>query len=288
MRRDIHRHPELGFQEFRTAGVIARELHQLGLEVTTGVAKTGVVAILEGDQPGPTILVRFDIDGLPVSEETGAEYASQEPGRMHACGHDGHVAVGLTVARLLSNLKADLAGKVKFIFQPAEEGLGGAEVMVKEGVLQNPRPKYCLALHIWNERPVGWLGFTAGPVMAAADFFWVKIDGKGGHGASPQQTIDPVMAAVQWISAVQTIVSRNVPPLETAVVSVTSVKAGETFNVIPPAAEIQGTIRTFEPEIRKLIVDRFQTLLHGICTSMGCTAQVEYSHRCCNYPLYWI
>jgi len=277
IRRDLHRHPELAFQEIRTAGVVVRELNQLGLEVTSGVAKTGVVALLEGNRPGPTILLRFDMDALPIYEETGAEYASEEDGKMHACGHDGHVAIGLTVAKILTNHRDELAGRVKLVFQPAEEGAGGGAAMVKEGVLLNPSPKNCLALHLWNERPVGWMGFSPGPVMAGADFFVVRIEGKGGHGALPQTTIDPITAAAHWISAIQTIVSRNVSPHKTAVVSVTQVKGGDSFNIIPPFVEVQGTIRTFEAEVRQLVMERFDQLLYGICGAMGCSAQVEFS-----------
>ena len=195
MRRDLHRHPELGYEEYRTSGIVAGELNRLGLETTTGVGKTGVVGVLEGALPGPTVLVRFDMDALPVTEETGAEYASETQGKMHACGHDGHVAVGLTVARLLAAHRQEMAGNVKLVFQPAEEGLGGAEAMLAAGVLANPRPDHTLALHIWNEKPLGWVGVVPGPMMAAADIFHVRLVGKGGHGAIPNQTIDPIVAA---------------------------------------------------------------------------------------------
>src|SRR3972149_12285503 len=161
LRRDFHRFPELGFQEVRTAGIVARELTQLGLEVTTGVGKTGVVALLEGVRQGPVVLLRFDMDALPIQEETGAEYSSERPGVMHACGHDGHTAIGLTVARLLEAQRGSLAGMVKFVFQPAEEGLGGAQAMIADGVVEHPKPDISLALHLWNEKPAGWLGGRA-------------------------------------------------------------------------------------------------------------------------------
>src|SRR5512141_1370324 len=169
MRRDFHRHPELGFREIRTGGIVARELEALGIEVTKGVGKTGVVGLLEGAKPGPTLLLRFDMDALPITEETEAEYTSQNHGVMHACGHDGHTAIGLTVARMLQEHRKELAGTVKLVFQPAEEGLGGAEAMMADGVLDNPRPDLTLSLHLWNEKPVGWLGAANGPVMAAAE-----------------------------------------------------------------------------------------------------------------------
>lgn len=275
LRRDFHSHPELGFQEVRTAGIVARELNNLGLEVTTGIAETGVVAILEGAQPGPVILLRFDMDALPIQEKTGVEYASLNPGIMHACGHDAHTSIGLTVAHLLHAHRQDLAGTVKLVFQPAEEGLGGAERMISEGVLENPRPKYALAMHQWPEKPVGWVGIADGPVMAASEVFTVRITGKGGHGGMPHQTIDPIAAAVQVVSALQTIVARNVPPLQAAVISVTMIHGGEAFNVIPPEVTMNGTIRTFDSGVRQMVLERFHQVIRGITEAMGCTAEIQ-------------
>ena len=275
LRRDFHMHPELGFQEVRTAGIVANELRDLGLEVHTGIAETGVVALVKGQHPGPVLLVRFDMDALPVQEETGAEYASQTPGIMHACGHDGHTAIGLTVARILNAHRNQIHGTVKLVFQPAEEGIGGAKRMVEEGVLENPRPDSTLALHLWNVKPLGWLGITPGPLMAASETFSITITGKGGHGASPHTTADPLYAAAQIVTALQSIVSRNVPPLETAVVSVTSIHSGTTFNVIPQTAELQGTIRTFNPEIRKKVLSRFREIATGVADALNCTAEVQ-------------
>lgn len=275
LRRDFHMHPELGFQEVRTAGIVARELTALGLEVSTGIAETGVVALVEGEKPGPVILLRFDMDALPILEETVADYSSVYPGVMHACGHDGHTAIGLTVARLLHAHRRELAGTAKLVFQPAEEGLGGAKRMVAEGVLTAPQPEVCLALHLWNERPLGWIGISRGPTMAAAEIFKIKLTGQGGHGATPHLTVDPVLAAAHLIAALQSIVSRNVAPLQAAVVSVTSVRAGEAFNVIPPEALLQGTIRTFDPLVRETVLHRFKEIVTGISLAMGC--QVEIS-----------
>ena len=275
LRRDFHRHPELGFQEVRTAGIVAKELADLGLEVTTGIGKTGVVAMLEGQRPGPVVLLRFDMDALPILEVTGAPYASQNPGVMHACGHDGHISVGLTVARLLQAHIQEMAGSIKFVFQPAEEGLGGAEAMVADGVLDNPRPDIVLALHLWNEKPLGWFGISPGPIMAASEIFKVRVSGKGGHGATPHLTVDPVVASAQVITALQGIVARNVPPLESAVVSVTSIRGGEAFNVIPPAVEMLGTIRTFLPSVRQTVLERFQQTAEGVAAAMGCQAEVQ-------------
>jgi amidohydrolase len=274
MRRDLHRHPEIGFQEVRTAEIIAKELNALGFEVRTGVAETGVVAVMEGQGSGPIVLARFDMDALPITEETGASYASVNDGVMHACGHDGHVAIGLTVARLLNSKRQELGGKVKFVFQPAEEGLGGAKRMVEQGVLEDPKSDLCFALHLWNEKPVGWLGITPGPVMAASDTFYVRVIGKGGHGAAPHYSIDPVLASAQMINALQSIVSRNVRPLDSAVVTVTSVRGGEAFNVIPPAVELKGTIRTFDPAVRELVMRRFQKIVNGVAHSLGCQVEI--------------
>jgi amidohydrolase len=277
LRRDFHMHPELGFQEVRTAGIVARELNELGLEVTTGVAETGVVAMIEGSRPGPTAMLRFDMDALPIHEETGAVYASQNPGVMHACGHDGHTAVGLTVARLLHAHRQELNGSVKLVFQPAEEGLGGAARMIDDGVLEQPRPDVALALHVWNEKPLGWVGVVPGPVMAAAETFRIVVTGKGGHGAAPHLAVDPVLAASQIVVGLQSIVARNVSPLKTAVVTVAAIRGGEAFNVIPPTVEMKGTIRTFEPEVRTLVLERFQQIVERTAETFGCQARVELS-----------
>lgn len=279
LRRDLHRHPELGFQEIRTSGIVAKELEALGIEVTKGVGKTGVVGYLEGSRPGPTILLRFDMDALPITEETGAEYASTTPGVMHACGHDGHTAIGLTVAKILNQHKHQLAGSIKFCFQPSEEGTngeeaGGALMMMRDGVLDSPKVEKTLALHLWNDKPLGWIHVAKGPVMAGAELFTVKLTGKGGHGAAPETTTDPVICAAHITTALQTIVSRNVPPLKPAVVSVTSLHSGTAFNIIPKTAELSGTIRTFNPEVRQLVLERFEQLVRGIASSMGCAAEI--------------
>jgi amidohydrolase len=196
---------------------------------------------------------------------------------MHACGHDGHTAVGLTVARLLYAHRQELNGSVKLVFQPAEEGLGGAARMVREGVLENPRPDVALALHVWNDKPLGWVGVTPGPVMAAAETFRVVVIGKGGHGAAPHLAIDPVLAASQIVVGLQSIVARNVSPLKTAVVTVAAVHGGEAFNVIPPTVEMKGTIRTFEAEVRDLVLERFNQIVKRTAEAFGCQAQVEHS-----------
>jgi amidohydrolase len=280
LRRDFHMHPELGFKEIRTGGIVAKELEALGIEVTKGVGKTGVVGLLEGAKPGPTLLIRFDMDALPIIEDTGAEYASQNQGVMHACGHDGHTAIGLTVAKILNAYKSELAGTIKFCFQPSEEGtngedVGGAELMMKDGVLEGPKVDMTLSMHLWNEKPLGWVHVAKGPVMAGAEQFKIKIIGKGGHGAVPHATIDPVVCAAQIISTAQTIVSRNVAPLEPAVVSFTVINGGTAFNVIPQEVTLEGTIRTFDPKVRTKVVKRFEEIVQGVASAMGCQVEMK-------------
>jgi len=281
LRRDFHMHPELGFEEIRTAGIVAKELNELGLETTTGIAKTGVVALLEGAKPGPVVLLRFDMDALPIEEETGVAYASTVAGKMHACGHDGHVAVGLTVAKMLNEMRDELAGTVKFVFQPAEEGVvnqegrSGAGQMIHEGVLENPKVDQALSLHLWNAKPLGWIGIGEGPMMAGAEYFKITVYGKGGHGAMPQVSVDPILAASEIISALQSVVARNVDPLKPAVLTVASIKGGEAFNVIPPKVEMTGTIRTFELDVREVVLNRFQEVIENTAKAMGCTVEIE-------------
>jgi len=274
-RRELHRFPELAFQEVRTAGVVARTLTDLGMEVTTGVGKTGVVAVLEGAHDGPTVLLRCDMDGLPVTEATHLPFASETPGRMHACGHDGHMAISLGAARLLTEHRDALHGRVKFLFQPAEEIARGAQAMLDEGALENPTPEAAFGLHLWSELPVGTVSVTEGAMMAGADSFKIVVQGSGGHAALPDQTRDPLLAGAQIVTALQSIVSRNVSGLDTAVVSVTMFHAGEAQNVIPSEVTLQGTFRTFQPETHALVLRRLGEIATGIATALGCTAGVE-------------
>jgi amidohydrolase len=274
LRRDFHRHPELAFEEVRTAGIVAGMLSDLGMEVTTGVGRTGVVGILEGAHDGPTVLVRADMDALPIREENTDDYISQYAGRMHACGHDGHTAIALGVARMLADVRDDIHGRVKFVFQPAEEVGRGAQAMVSDGVLENPRPDYSVGLHLWNSLPVGTVGMGAGPVMAGASTFSVRIVGRGGHAASPHQSIDPVICAAQIILGFQAIISRNVDPFESGVISVSVVRAGETHNVTPQSAELVGTMRYFREDVRALMVRRMTEVAEFTARAMGCTAEV--------------
>lgn len=275
VRRDLHRHPELGFKEVRTAGIVAKYLKELGLDVTTGIAETGVVALLRGQSASPVLLLRFDMDALPILEETGADYASEYPGVMHACGHDSHVAVGLSVAKILSAHRNEIKGTIKFVFQPAEEGAGGAARMVKEGILENPRPDYSMAMHVWNDKPVGWYALNPGPMMAGAEVFSVKVTGKGGHGAAPHNSVDPVVASAQIITALQTVTSRNINPLESAVISVCMVETGTAFNIIPQEAVLSGTIRTFKPEVYQTVRERFESIIYNTAEAMSCQAEIS-------------
>lgn len=274
-RRDFHQHPELGFQEVRTAGIVAAELSRLGLEVQTGVGKTGVVGVLEGAADGPTIPVRCDMDALPIHEDNTVEYASQNPGCMHACGHDGHTAIALGVAEVLSEFRSQIAGRVKFVFQPAEEIALGASAMINDGVLRDPVPDVALGLHLWNEVPVGSVALTDGSMMAGAGDFTIRVLGRGGHGGLPHETADPIVAASQIVTALQTIVSRNVRPTDVGVVSVTTFRGGETYNVIPPLAELRGTVRAFRQDVHDLLERRMRELAEGIAGAMGCRAEIE-------------
>lgn len=273
-RRDFHQHPEIAFEEVRTAGIVAQALNDLGLEVQTGVGKTGVVAILEGDKPGPTVLVRADMDALPIAEENTVEYRSMTPNRMHACGHDGHTSIALAVAKLLSQQRSEIQGRVKFVFQPAEEIGLGAIGMIEDDALDSPTPELTLGLHLWNELPLGEVAITPGPLMAGCDVFTIQIKGRGGHAAMPNRTIDPVLASAHIIAMLQSIVSRNVPPMDTVVVSVTQVQGSEAPNVIPEQAILRGTIRTFSAESREMVIKRFETIVHSGAQAIGCEAEI--------------
>jgi amidohydrolase len=278
VRRRLHQHPELAFKEYKTAELIAQELSKLGLEVTTGIAETGLVGLIEGDKPGPTILLRFDMDALPILEQNKTEYASQISGYMHACGHDGHVAIGLTVAKLLTDHRSEIFGNIKLLFQPAEEGAGGADAVIAAGALTQPTPEACYGLHVWNENPVGWLGIASGPVMAAASTFDIEIKGKGGHGAIPHLAADPIIAMANIINASQSIVSRNVNPQDACVVSFCAVNGGDAFNVIPDSVKMKGTIRSFNEQVSHLAQERLTTIAESIAAGLNCAAEVRISN----------
>lgn len=274
-RRDLHRHPELAFQEHRTAGIVADWLAQLGLEVQSGVGQTGVVGILEGNRPGPTVLLRFDMDALPIHEETGLSFASQSDGKMHACGHDAHTAIGLGVATLLAGRQASLPGRVKFMFQPAEEIASGARAMIADGVLENPTPAAAFGLHVWSMSPVGHAVVKGGPLWASADKFDIEIVGRGAHGALPQQGVDAIVVAAYAIAQLQTVVSRSVDPLEPAVLTIGQIAGGSAFNVVAERVTLGGTLRTFDESVREQVIERMHALLGGVCAAFGARYMLE-------------
>jgi len=275
LRRDFHIHPEVGFNELRTSKIVAQELKNLGINVKPSVGKTGVVGLLEGNKKFPVLLLRFDMDALPINEENSTEYVSQHPGIMHACGHDGHTAIGLTVAKILNQHKSRLNGSVKLVFKPAEELLIGARAMIEDGVLEDPKPDFALGVHLWNEKPVGWFGITPGPIMAGADRFTIRVIGSGGHGANPHLVNDPIIASGHILTAIQSIVSRNVPPLENAVLSVTKIQGGNSFNIIPPFVDLAGTIRTFKLNVHDLVIQRLISIVEGVASSFGCQVDIN-------------
>lgn len=297
-RRDIHQHPELGNREFKTSAKVAAHLKKLGIKVQTGVAHTGVVGILEGGKPGPVIAIRADMDGLPIAERNElpfksnakGEYNGQDVGVMHACGHDTHVAILMGVAEVLVAQKKDLAGTVKFIFQPAEEGTpkgeeGGAEMMVKEGVLDNPKVDVIFALHIDASLDAGKIGWKAGSIAAAVDDLRILVKGKGSHGAYPWAGVDPIVTSAQIINGLQTVVSRSVELTEeAAVVTIGKIQGGVRSNIIPEQVEMLGTVRTLNDGARTLVHQRIRTIAENVAESMGATVEVNLPYSS-HYPV---
>ena len=278
IRRDLHMHPELGFQEFRTAGIVTEQLNALGYEVVTGVGKTGVVGLLPGGQPGDrTVLLRFDMDALPIQDAKDAPYRSQTLGVMHACGHDAHVAVGLGVAKVLAKYREQLPGTIKLMFQPAEEGMGGALAMINDGILDRIGPPVdrALGLHVSSMHSFGTAVVRSGAMLAASAGVTITVNGKGGHGAMPHQTVDAVVVAAQIIVALQTIIARNLDPDETGVVTIGSVIAGNAGNVIADTATMRGTIRSYSSETKALLRRRVPEIAQGIAATFGATAEVQ-------------
>jgi amidohydrolase len=274
-RRHIHQHPELGFRERLTAEFIAEKLEEWGIPHQTGIAKTGIVATIEGNRPGKVLAIRADMDALPIQEENEVSYRSQHDGVMHACGHDGHVTIALGTAYYLSQHR-NFSGTVKIIFQPAEEGPGGAKPMIEAGVLNNPDVDAIIGLHLWNQLPLGTVGVRTGALMAAVETFEVTIHGKGGHGAIPQQTIDSIVVASQGVTALQTIVARNVDPIESAVVTIGKFHAGTACNVIADSAKLAGTVRYFNPNYAGYFQQRIEQVIAGVCQSHGATYALDY------------
>ena len=270
-RRDIHAHPELGFQEERTSAIVAEKLESFGIQVHRGLAKTGVVGILEGAPGEGAIALRADMDALPILEGNDVAHRSVNDGAMHACGHDGHTTMLLGAARYLAETR-NFAGTVYFVFQPAEEGLGGGEAMVKEGLFERFPASAVYGMHNWPGLPPGEIAVRAGPMMAACDEFTITVEGTGAHGAMPHLGHDAVVAAAQIVTGLQSIVARNVDPLEAGVVSVTMIHGGDAFNVIPQAVELAGTVRTFKPEVRDLIAANIERVAESTAAALGTRA----------------
>ena len=273
-RRDIHKHPELSFKEFRTAKLVSDQMRLFGLSVIDNVGKTGVVGILKGNSPGKTIALRADMDALPIQEISDVEYKSIYEGVMHACGHDAHVAMLLGAAEVLANNKKHISGTIKFIFQPAEEGYGGAQFMIDDGAIDDVDEIY--GLHVWNYQKSGTVGIKDGPVMAAADMFTITMKGIGGHGAAPQGTVDSIVVASHLIQALQTIVSRNTNPLESTVVTVGQIHGGYNFNIIADTVTLKGTARAYTEENRQLIKDRISQIINGVEVMFNCIITLDY------------
>ncbi|MBE9203299.1 amidohydrolase [Synechocystis salina LEGE 06099] len=277
-RRQLHQYPELGFQEQLTAARIAETLTKLGIPHTPGIAKTGIMAVVDSGKPGPVLAIRADMDALPVTEENEVDYRSLHPGKMHACGHDGHTAIALGTAQYLAEHRDSFRGQVKFLFQPAEEGPGGAKPMIEAGVLENPAVDAIVGLHLWNDLPVGTVGIKPGPVMAAVEHFECQLFGQGGHGAMPHQTVDTLVISAQIVMALQGIVARNLNPLQSAVVTVGQLQSGTTFNVIPDSAYFRGTVRYFDPSFAGYFARRIEEIIKGICQSHGANYQFTYEN----------
>ncbi|MEY4766127.1 MAG: hypothetical protein RI907_2800 [Pseudomonadota bacterium] len=281
LRRDIHAHPELCFEEVRTAELVARKLTELGIDVHRGLGKTGVVGVIQGRRPGgKAIGLRADMDALPMTEHNTFAHASRHPGRMHACGHDGHVAMLLAAAEHLAHTR-DFAGTVYLVFQPAEEGGGGAREMIRDGLFERFPMDAIFGMHNWPGLPAGDFAIKPGPCFASSNEFLIRIRGKGCHGAMPHLGIDPVPVACQLVQAFQTILTRNLKPIETGVISVTMIQAGEATNVVPDAVTMQGTVRSFTLEALDLIEARMRELTHQLCAAFGAEADFEFSR---NYP----
>ncbi|MGF1515661.1 MAG: M20 family metallopeptidase [Elainellaceae cyanobacterium] len=277
-RRGFHQKPELGFCEHLTASFVTQKLAEWGIPHQAEVARTGVVAQIRGDRPGPVLAIRADMDALPIQEANSVPYRSQHDGVMHACGHDGHTAIALGTAYYLQQHRRELSGTVKLIFQPAEEGVdgGGAKPMIEAGVLENPKVDGIIGLHLWNNLPLGTVGVRSGPLMAAVELFDCTIRGKGGHGAIPHQTVDSIVVASQVVTALQAIVARNLDPLKAGVVTVGSFHAGKAHNVIADSATLSGTVRYFDAALDGFFQRQIEQTIAGICQGYGATCALDY------------
>ena len=275
-RRDFHRHPEIAFEEVRTSGIIADRLEALGLPTRRNIGKTGVVSLLDTGKPGKTVLLRADIDALPVHEENETDYRSEIDGKMHACGHDGHAAILLSAAKILTEKNEDLSGKLAFVFQPAEEIVRGAQAMLADNALEGIRPDHSIGLHLSSMHPMGIVAVRDGPAMAATDTFRLVIKGKGGHAARPQESIDPVLIAANLVTTLQSLVAREIDPVDQAVISVTSIHGGTAFNIIPEEVELKGTLRTFQPGTRQTLRERILAVAKGVTETMRGGLETEW------------
>ena len=280
-RRDLHENPELGFEETRTAGIVAEKLRAFGCdEVITGIAKTGVVGVIRGSAPGPGIGLRADMDALPIAEASGVAHASRNPGKMHACGHDGHTTMLLGAARYLAETR-NFAGTVYVFFQPAEEGGGGGEVMVQEGLFQRFPCERVFGLHNWPGAPAGTFVWRDGPMMAATAKLHATIRGTGSHGAMPHEGNDPIVIAAQIVTALQSVVARNVEPMQAGVITIGAISGGDTFNVIPDSVTLRGTARWFKPEVGDLLEKKYLSIVEGVAAAFGGTAEAVFER---GYP----
>jgi len=276
LRREFHRHPELGLEEHRTAEVVAARLEQLGIPAATGVGKTGVVGLLEGGAPGPTLMLRADMDALPIQEENDVPYRSQNPGVMHACGHDGHMAILLTAAKVLNAHKSELPGRIKFVFQPGEEGFAGARLMIEDGVLAGPPVEAAFGLHLTTTLPVGVLAAGSGPMMASMDSFTLRIKGKGAHAALPNMGVDAIVISSSVVTTLQTLISKEVPPTTPLVLHIGTVNGGNAFNAVADRVELRGTVRTFDEELRASMPERMNRLIGGVVAAMRGSHELDY------------
>jgi len=276
-RRHFHANPELSMEEYQTAEYIERELRACDFdEIRTGIGKTGILATLRGERPGPVTLLRADMDGLPMDEVAEVAYRSLRKGAMHACGHDGHIAILLSAARALARHRELVAGTIVFCFQPGEEGPAGNKLMIEDGALENPHVDRCFALHLYSGLEVGKVGVRDGAFFASSDRFTLTLKGHGGHGAMPQVTVDPIVGASQLVTMLQTIASREIAPKDPVVVTVGTIHAGTTFNVIPDNAEMMGTVRAFSDEVRRSIPERMERMIEGMCDAMRLDYDFEY------------
>ena len=281
IRHKIHQNPELAFEEKETAALVEKELKKLDLKVESGIYHTGVCGLLENSnsENDRTILLRADMDALPIQEKTGKSYSSNNDGVMHACGHDGHTAILIGVAMILNKLKNEFSGNVKFVFQPAEEAEGGAKGMIEEGILENPAVDAALGLHLWGTSPKGVVEYKAGPFMASPDKFSLKIIGDGGHAAQPEKSIDPIPIASNIIDQFQNIISRRTDPLESAVISVCHIEGGDTHNVIPNEVFIEGTVRSLVPEVRDKLPEYMEKAIEKVTSIYGADYDFDYEYR---------